>query len=411
MRKYLILIGLMGFSCDVYGELAGGRPNSFSGGNNAFAGVVNPANAVWLADRFDFGAYWVYQKATINNRDHNPLFLPGKADYTYKARNILTFDGAIHKHLKLRGANHEQDATITIATYTVPNVVKLQTKHPVPISGTTPIRIKRKTQIVSAIFSFKLNASHSIGFSLDYLRFSLLRNGYQNSDNPLRSVSPGHVTNNGTDVSSGLGFSLGWRWKITQRLDFGIAWVKKSYCGQFQKYRGFEPFHAKNYTPQTIGGGFSYKFSKKILGRLEVLWSQFGNLPNANNAVLPNGQLNLHKRGSSKASGPGLNDATLINVGLGYKWSEYLSLGAGFSHRIKLPKRFNFLSHTYMQRTIYNTISLGANFKYEQHDLFFVLSNGFKNSIAGEMPEVLGGGSFVGDKKTTALSVSWGYRY
>lgn len=392
--------------------LAGGRPNAFSEGNNAFAGVVNPANAVWIADRFDLGAFWVNQKSSLNNRDNNPNFPAGKTSFTYKSRNIFTADAALHKQIQLNVGSKAFDTSFTLAAYTVPSVVKIGTKVPLPLSGTTPIRIRNKTNVLSAVFSFKLNAVHSVGFTIDYLYLSHLRNGYQNSDNPRRSVSPGHVTNNGTDHSSGIGCSIGWRWNITERLKFGAAWTKKSYCGQYRKYRGFEPHHAKNFIPQTLGGGFSYRFTQKMAGRLEVLWSNLGNLPNSNNNVFSDGQLNLNKRGSKKSPGPGLQNATYINTGIGYQVNSMLSLGVGFSHRIKRNRRnSNILSHTYTLQTIYNILSIGANIKYEKHELFLVYSHGFRNRVSGFMPPVLGGGRFVGEKENTSFSLSWGYMY
>jgi len=71
-------------SSTVYGMVAGGRPNAISGGHNAFAGVVNPANAVWIKDRFDIGVFLVHQRSTLNNLNNNPNFPLGKSDQTYK---------------------------------------------------------------------------------------------------------------------------------------------------------------------------------------------------------------------------------------------------------------------------------------------------------------------------------------
>lgn len=404
MLKYFLII-LFGFHEAVYAVVAGGRPNAFSDGNNAFAGVVNPANAVWIEDRFDFGAFWVNQKSSLNNRDNNPLFPPGKLDLTYRSRNLFTIDGAIHKRFKF-------SKSLSLAAYTLPSTTKLRTKVPIPIAGTTPMLVDNKIQVISGVFSFKLNTFHSLGLSLDYFYFSHRRNGFQNSDNPLRSVSPGHVTNNGKDHSSGMGFTIGWRWKITNNLNFGLAWTKKSYCGQYRRYRGFEPHHAKNYIPQAVGAGFSYRFNFGVAMRLEVLWSNFGNLPNSNNNVLSDGSLNLNKRGSNKSPGPGLRDATLINFGIGYQLNKMLSVGAGFSHRIKLSRKsHNILSHSYTLQTIYEILSLGANFKYKKHDLFLVGSYGFKNKVSGFMPIEVGGGKFEAEKQIVSLSISWGYLY
>lgn len=410
--KYFLSLLLIITEASIFGTLAGGRPNAFSEGQNAFAGVVNPANAVWIANRLDIGAFWVNQKSSITNKDDNPFFPPGKINYTHKCRNLFTLDAAVHKHFGFCLGGRDFDSTITLATYTMPSYIKVGTGQPMPLSGTTNTFILNRTNVISGVFSLKINACHSIGFSIDYLYFSHKRNGFQNADNPLRSVSPGNVTNNGMDHSSGIGCGIGWRWNITDRLTFGTAWTRKSYGGQYRRYRGYEPHHAKNYNPQTVGAGFSYKFTDRLAGRLEVLWTNLGNLPGANNNVLPDGSLNRNKRGSTKSPGPGLNDATYINMGMGYKVNSMLSVGAGFSHRIKLHKRnSNFLSHTYMLQTIYNTLSLGANFRKDKHDLFLSFTYGFRNHVSGEMPIVLGGGRFVGQKQNLSLSFSWGYMY
>lgn len=395
-------------SAVVYGMVAGGRPNSISGGHNAFAGVVNPANAVWIKDRFDIGMFLVYQKSSLNNKNNNPRFNPGKINQTYKAEYLLTGDAAIHKRGKLKG----YECSISLATYTTPSYTKIRTKKPIPIVGKTPILLLDKTQVISAIFSVKLNENHSVGFSLDYFYLSHNRKGFQNADNALRSVSPGHVTNNGMDHSQGLGLTLGWRWDISKSLTFGLAFIKKSSVGHYRKYRGYEPHHAKNYIPETIGGGFTYKFNQKIAGRLEVIWTGFGSLPNSNNTILPNGKLNTSKRGSNKSPGTGLQDATFINIGLGYKVNTILSLGVGFSHRIKLPRKSPYIiSHSYIRQTIYNLVSFGANFNYHQHDFFLTLSHGFQNHQSGYMPEQIGGGKFTSKKNFDSLSIAWGYLY
>jgi long-chain fatty acid transport protein len=412
MILYLLLLNLLVFYTAAYGALAGGRPNAFSEGQNAFAGVVNPANAVWIADRLDLGAFWVHQKSSLNNHDNNPLFVKGKMDLTYRTRNLFTADAAIHRQVKLKICSKSFDSSWSLAAYSMPSFVKLRTEEPIPIAGTTPVVIINKIDVVSLVFSLKLNPSHSIGYAIDYLYFSHRRNGFQNSDNNLRSVSPGNVTNNGTDHSKGIGFGIGWRWNITRRLDFGVAWSKKSYCGQYRKYRGFEPHHAENYTPQTIGAGFSYRFTSKFAGRLEVLWANLGNLPGANNNVLSDGSLNLNKRGSKKSPGPGLSDATYINIGIGYQVNRMLSVGASFSHRWKIDqKTSNILSHTYRLQTIYDVLSLGANFNYQKHNLFLGISYGFRNKVSGFMPIEVEGGRFTGEKQDTSVSMSWGYLY
>lgn len=404
--KLIFILNLI--SCSAYGMIAGGRPNAISGGHNAFAGVVNPANAVWIQDRFDVGFFLVHQKLSFNNRDNNPLFNPGKINQTYKAEYISTWDAAIHKRTTIKGS----ECSISLATYTTPGYTKLRTKRPIPIAGSTPILLEDKTQVVSSIFSLKLNKNHSVGISLDYFYLSHIRNGFQNTDNPLRSVSPGHVTNNGWDHSHGFGLSLGWRWNINKSLAFGLAYIKKSYVGQYRKYRGYEPHHAENYIPQTIGGGFTYRFTQKIAGRLEVLWTNYGNLPNSNNTILSNGKLNTHKRGSNKSPGSGLQDATFINLGLGYKVNTSLSLGVGLSHRIKLSRKSPYIiSHSYRRQVIYDLVTFGANYNYHQHDFFLTLSHGFDNHQSGLMPEQIGGGKFTSKKSFNSLSIAWGYLY
>lgn len=407
-----IVVGLLFFSTEMEGALAGGRPNAVSGGQNAFAGIANPANAVWIPDRWDVGCYWLHQKSSINNHDNNPLFLPGKTSTSYRKENLNSFDAAITKQFKLELASRSWEGSVGLALYSAPDRLAVKTKKPIPVLGTTPVKRTDNVQVFSAIFSVKLNASHSFGFSLDYYNLSHLRKGNQNADNALRSVSPGHVTNNGTDHSGGLGISVGWRWRITPSLDFGLAWIKKSYLGQFRKYRGFEPHHAKNYIPQAVGAGVEYRFNSKWAGRLEVLWVDLGNVPGANNTVLSNGKLNPNKRGSNKSPGPGLQDATLISLGMGYQFSPHLALGVGYSHRLK-PSRHssNFISHPYRFQTIYDFIAVGANLNLKKHDFFLIFTHGFKNKVQGHMPSIIGGGRFTTEKVNHSVTFSWGYLY
>ena len=165
MMIYLLILNLLAFYAAAYGALAGGRPNAFSEGQNAFAGVVNPANAVWIADRFDLGIFWVHQKSSLNNHDSNPFFIPGKMDLTYRSRNLFTADAAIHKQFKLEIGSKAFDSSCSLASYTMPSFVKLRTKKPIPIAGTTPIFLLDKTNVISLVFSFKLNS-----FSLSDIR-------------------------------------------------------------------------------------------------------------------------------------------------------------------------------------------------------------------------------------------------
>lgn len=402
----LFFLNLMSIS--LYGVLAGGRPNAISGGLNAFAGVVNPANAVWIKNRFDVGVFLVHQRSSLDNRDNNPLFPKGKTNLTHRTEFLSTGDAAIHKHVKIK----EYDSSFSFAVYSTPGHVKLRTKEPFPIAGTTPIRLEDKTQVISSVFSLKLNELHSVGFSVEYFYLSHRRDGFQRSDNSLRSVSPGHVTNKGIDHSSGLGLSLGWRWNINKSLTFGAAFVKKSYVGQYRKYRGYEPHHAKNYIPETIGAGFTYRFTERVAGRLEVIWTNFGNLPNSNNTILPNGKLNLNKRGSNKSPGSGLQDATFINIGIGYNVFSGLSLGMGYSHRIKRSRKSPYIiSHSYSLQTIYDILAFGINFNYHRHDFFLSFTHGFLNRESGSMPLELGGGKFIGKKCNDSISLAWGYLY
>jgi len=159
-----VLFLLNGINASAYGVLAGGRPNAVSGGHNAFAGVVNPANAVWIEDRFDIGAFVVHQKLTLNNRDNNPLLPEGKINLTYKTETLSTADIAIHKQIKLGSL----DSSLSLAFYTTPGYFKLRTKEPIPVSGTTPIFVLDKVQVISTVFSFKVNDCHSLGISFDY---------------------------------------------------------------------------------------------------------------------------------------------------------------------------------------------------------------------------------------------------
>lgn len=64
-----------------------------------------------------------------------------------------------------------------------------------------------------------------------------------------------------------------------------------------------------------------------------------------------------------------------------------------------------------MRQTIYNLVSLGANFNYHRNDFYLTVSHGFENYQSGYMPKEIGGGKFNSEKCYNAISFAWGYKY
>src|SRR6185312_15062137 len=113
-----------------------------------------------------------------------------KLDLTHGTRNLFTADAAIHKQFKLKIGEKDVDSSFSLAAYSLPTYVKLRANKVIAFTGTTPLMISFRTDVLSAVFSFKLNSCHSIGFTIDYYYLTHRRDGYQNFDNPLKSVSP-----------------------------------------------------------------------------------------------------------------------------------------------------------------------------------------------------------------------------
>lgn len=199
--------------------------------------------------------------------------------------------------------------------------------------------------IIAPTVSYKLNENHAIGASLQVAaqRFRAYGIGLFEGF----SSAPGYVTNNGDDESYGLGVKLGWRGKLTDSLTVGVSAASKIYMQEFDSYKGLFAEQGDFDIPATYAVGLAYQASDKLAVLFDVQRILYGDVaaisnPGPTAAEFVNALVSsLSYGGMGAVSNPlgtdsgwgfGWDDITVYKLGFNYDYNEQWTLRAGINH-------------------------------------------------------------------------------
>jgi long-chain fatty acid transport protein len=233
-------------------------------------------------------------------------------------------------------------------------------------------------------------------------------NGQENSDNIFVSSSPGSVTNNGYEYSSGLSFTIGWQWQVLPCLKVGASFRPKTGMGHFDKYKGLVADAGKIDYPRVIILGVAYNPTPCVLLAFDVQQFWLQDIPTSHNLS----EFIGIQTGRPNGPGAGLhNSVTLYKAGAEYYVTDCLALRAGFVHfrnPVKSTQTFPNLVHA---NNVENVGTLGFTWEWNCFELSLAYNHGFNNEIIGEpngIPAALGGGKVDLRESTNLVAISLG---
>jgi long-chain fatty acid transport protein len=331
VRRALLLSGLMLFTTSASATLGvfehGNGINSMGMGGVTYSYATetttlgaNPAHALSLGDRWDFGTdvFWANAEGRYKGNALGPdgevFNSDGRAWYQIP-------QGGYSKRL-----NNDWAWGITIL-----NAGLGPDYHGNPYRrfGGTANRATlylASSSIVNAL-AYRLTDDFHVGASLNVGYQQLSVQGLQFLDNSASSVSPGHVTNQGLDGVFTFSAGLGFTWQITPWLTAGAAYKTKNYNAQHDEYRGLVARGGKLELPSIYGGGFTLKPFQKL-----VLVFEAQRLTYKSEAAFKNGLNKFPDNllGSNDGPGFGFNDLNAYKFGMEYAATPKLTLRAGF---------------------------------------------------------------------------------
>ena len=284
---------------------------------DALAAASNPAGMAWIGDRLDIGAEW---------------FMPDRgAEITGNGFMNGTYDGNGTSSFLIPefGYNHvlNPNWSLGVAVYGNGGMNTTYETNPfAAIGGSGEAGVDLMQLFIAPTLAWKSgNQSLGISLNLAYQRFEA--NGLQPFT--AASASPGNVTNQGYDDSTGYGVRIGWMGQVSQSITLGATYQTKTSMSKFDKYSGLFANQGEFDIPENYGVGIAWKASPALTIAGDVVRINYADIPAVGNTAdcLFAGACAL---GSTNGPGFGWQNTTVYKLGVTYAMSPALTLRAGY---------------------------------------------------------------------------------
>lgn len=203
-------------------------------------------------------------------------------------------------------------------------------------SNTEYLGVNMVQLFVPITATWKFNEKQAVGMSLVPARQRFWAQGLQKFDSPTWSSEPGSVTNNGHDMANGFGVRFGWLGHFLEdKVSLGATWASKVYMQEFEHYQGLFAQRGLFDVPENFAVGIAVKPVEDWTVALDVEKILYSNVPSVGNrGPVPGGGLPVGetKMGLEKGIGFGWNDMTVYKLGVVHKFSDNLTLRAGYNY-------------------------------------------------------------------------------
>lgn len=289
----------------------------------------------------------------------------------------------------------------------------------IPLFGTTRAGVDLSQLIIAPTFAWKINASNSVGISLNFAYQMFSAYGLQNFDNPFVSTSPGHVTNKGQDSATGWGLRVGWIGQISPTVTLGATYQTVTTMGRFGNYSGLFANQGEFDIPASYAAGVAVQMNPKTTIAADVERIQYSGVPAVANPMSNlfgcpafGGTNPSNCLGGSSGPGFGWQDITVVKVGVAYQVSPTLTVRAGYNHGDNPITSSNVLFNVLAPGVVTDHVTLGATWTVApDRELTVAYMHAFTNSVTGPIPAAFGGGTANISLSEDSLGAAYRWRF
>lgn len=369
---------------------------------DAMAAATNPAGAVNVGNRFDFGA---------------DLFMPDRtASFTSTFNGVAAGDyrsGQREFFVPEFGYNRQIGSDMAFALVVYGNG-GMNTNYDKALTGTTNTYSNLEQLFIAPTIAKKVGI-HSFGASLNLIRQTFEARGLENFNN-ANSAYQGFVTNNGQDISTGYGVKLGWTAEVSPTVTVGAVYQTRSKMTKFDKYKGLFAEQGGFDIPETYGFGVAIKATPKTTVAVDVSQINYSSIKALANPGTLFPQLSAStKMGLDTGAGFGWKDMTVFKLGVAHEYSQSLTLRAGYNYgQMPLTSQntyFNILAPA----TVEHHLTLGATWTLANKSELTVTYMQALGASIGGVPN--GNGQTVAgypvdlSMKQNAIGIAYGWRW
>ena len=352
---------------------------------DTLAAAINPAGMVRVGDRADVGItlFRPNRSTTISGNNLGPAGTMN-GDYSGNGRaNFLIPDLGYNKMISA-------DTSLGVSVYGNGGMNTQYNTNPFgPMGGAGPAGINMAQLFVSPTWSMKINDSNSIGVAINLAYQMFSAQGLQPFNNALYTQTPGAVTNNGTDTSTGVGIRVGWTGDVTSQVTLGATYQPKTKMSKFSKYAGLFANQGEFDIPATYGVGVAYKPSAALTTAFDITQIQYAGVTSVGDS--PNTPAQF---GSTNGPGFGWQNMTVYKLGVAYQYEPDLTLRAGFNHNTQQIGPDAAFLNILAPGVVQNHLTLGSTWKLAaKSELSVAYIHAFSQTVTGAIPAAYGGGT------------------
>lgn len=393
--SFMVLAGLAtgaqatnGYFAHGYGMKAKGMGGaSTASSDNAFGGANNPASIAFAGNRFDLGVDLFSPRREFTRVGGG---LPGnvESDSNYFLVPELGYTKMVSPNLGLGltvygngGMNTNYEGGQINCGAGPANL----------LCGSGDLGVDLMQLIVAPTVAFKIAPNHSLGISplLGYQRFKA--EGLQAFS--AISTDPANLTNRGYDSSFGYGVRLGYMGKVTPAVTIGAAYASKMRFDEFDKYKGLFAEQGEFDIPSNWNLGVAWQATPAVKLALDYQRINYSDVSSVSNTSQPLGcapnppfgpGVGAACLGGNNGIGFGWRDIDVWKLGIEYKYSQKMTLRAGYNHGDNPIRSRDVTFNSIAPGIITDHLTLGFTYTMANgNELTMSYMHGFSNDVTG----------------------------
>ncbi|HSQ03000.1 MAG TPA: outer membrane protein transport protein, partial [Burkholderiales bacterium] len=370
---------------------------------DALAAASNPAGMALIGDRIDFGIDYfrpIRSSDVVGNAAGAPV--NGHFDASENRDYVIPefgYNKMINPRLALGVSVYGNGGMNT--SYTTP----------IPLFGTTKAGVDLMQLFIAPTVAYKITPQHSLGLSVNFAYQRFKASGLQNFDRAPVTSAPGSVTDNGYDSSTGWGLRVGWTGQVSDTVTLGATYQSKTSMGKFDKYRGLFAEQGGFDIPANYAVGIAVKATPRTTVAFDVERIQYGSINSVGNPLLPN--LFAAPLGANNGAGFGWRDTTVFKLGADYRYSDRLTLRAGWNYNRQPIPQSETLFNILAPGVVEHHVTLGATWTLaNKSELSVGYMHAFEKKLDGanSIPAAFGGGNANLKMYQDSIGIAYGWK-
>lgn len=354
--------------------------------NDAFAGVNNPAAAVFAGSRMELGGSLFSPKRSMSRTNVPAAFGPAFSANENSDRNLFLipefgYNAVLSDKLAVGltvYGNGGMNSTYPGGNTICPNPTNGQPMMGLnPLCGQGKLGVDLMQLIVAPTVAYKFAPNHSVGVSPLFVLQRFEAYGTQGFSG--QSAAPNALGNNGKDSSTGVGVRLGYMGKLSDTVSVGASYSPEISMKRFDKYAGLFAEQGKFNIPANYGVGAAFQVTPAVQLAVDYTRINYSKVPSIGNPAM-----SMSPMGSDAGGGFGWSDVETIKVGVQWQMNPKTTLRFGINRGTNPVTGANITPNILAPGVMKTHLTMGGTYNLSpKSELSWMLAYAPKVSVTG----------------------------